>query len=360
LLRAKFLTSLLVALTGVLLSRTADAGVTPPVDRIQRVFPFEVGQQYQFKASGDYYHWFHGGILPAGEVAEITITDTIIDGETWLRIPYWNPFGVGMYRLGDLSYLNRESDSNWVIATPPSGIFMVPILHLTGDYPGSNEYWITATYFAYENIIEQKLVCGDFRCYDRPYLWGWYPNDPDSVFRVKWPYNSDDPNWGAEVRFGEYGPGSATHGSHRVLPQDERKLWAIFRPKSDDPWPTLDPVVGPVGINAPTKERPERADLSLSTFPNPFNPTVTIRYSVPSTGTVSLCVYDITGRFVRELAGSSLTAGVHTVVWNGSDETGRAVGSGVYIVRLRHDVQTASESAVTCCGTAVQRITLVR
>ena len=97
LLRAKFLTSLLVALTGVLLSRTADAGVTPPVDRIQRVFPFEVGQQYQFKASGDYYHWFHGGILPAGEVAEITITDTIIDGETWLRIPYWNPFGAVSY-----------------------------------------------------------------------------------------------------------------------------------------------------------------------------------------------------------------------------------------------------------------------
>ncbi len=69
-------------------------------------------------------------------------------------------------------------------------------------------------------------------------------------------------------------------------------------------------------------------------FPNPFNPSTAISFSLPKTGTASLAVYDITGRKVRDLAAGLMTAGAHSAVWNGRDASGRAVSSGVYFARL--------------------------
>ena len=73
--------------------------------------------------------------------------------------------------------------------------------------------------------------------------------------------------------------------------------------------------------------------IGLSVYPSPFNPTTQIRYSIPRTSAkVELCIYDAVGRFVRSLAVSS---GSGSVIWNGDDNGGRKVASGVYIVRLK-------------------------
>jgi len=84
-------------------------------------------------------------------------------------------------------------------------------------------------------------------------------------------------------------------------------------------------------------------------FPNPFNPSTTIRFTLPEAGHVTLAVYDINGRLVRILMGRSLAAGPHSVVWDGRDSNGREVASGVYIYRL-----AARQGVVT------RRMTLVR
>jgi parallel beta-helix repeat protein len=69
--------------------------------------------------------------------------------------------------------------------------------------------------------------------------------------------------------------------------------------------------------------------------PNPFNPSTTIGYRVPSGGgRVRLTVYDLTGREVRVLVDGELSEGEHAVVWRGRDTSGREVGSGVYFYRL--------------------------
>ncbi|MBW7998426.1 MAG: T9SS type A sorting domain-containing protein, partial [Candidatus Glassbacteria bacterium] len=71
-------------------------------------------------------------------------------------------------------------------------------------------------------------------------------------------------------------------------------------------------------------------------YPNPFNPSTTITYSVPEGGReVRLEVFDIRGRLVRVLAGGVREAGTYSVEWEGDDEAGRAVSSGVYFSRLR-------------------------
>ncbi|HPF69321.1 MAG TPA: S8 family serine peptidase [Candidatus Krumholzibacteria bacterium] len=77
-----------------------------------------------------------------------------------------------------------------------------------------------------------------------------------------------------------------------------------------------------------------RAYALRGAAPNPFNPQTEIAFEVPTRGQVVLRVYDVKGRIVRTLLSESLEAGVHTVPWNGRDDGGRAVASGVYFVKM--------------------------
>lgn len=77
-------------------------------------------------------------------------------------------------------------------------------------------------------------------------------------------------------------------------------------------------------------------------YPNPFNPSTSIEFTLPSAERVSLTVFDITGRKVRDLVSGPLSAGSHTVSWDGRDENGREISSGVYIARIIAGQETAS------------------
>ena len=70
-------------------------------------------------------------------------------------------------------------------------------------------------------------------------------------------------------------------------------------------------------------------------FPNPFNPSTRIAYDVPAPGgKVELAVYSVTGALVRRVVSEAAEPGRHSVVWDGTDELGRQVSSGVYFYRL--------------------------
>jgi hypothetical protein len=69
--------------------------------------------------------------------------------------------------------------------------------------------------------------------------------------------------------------------------------------------------------------------------PNPFNPVTTIGFDVPAPGGhVELVIYDVAGRVVRVLVSTRQTPGEHTATWEGQDERGNRVASGVYFVRM--------------------------
>ncbi|MFC1693888.1 FlgD immunoglobulin-like domain containing protein [Candidatus Latescibacterota bacterium] len=84
-------------------------------------------------------------------------------------------------------------------------------------------------------------------------------------------------------------------------------------------------------------------------YPNPFNPITTIDFSIPESGFVTLLIYNIMGQKVRELVAENMKAGVHSVVWDGKDDEGTSVASGIYISRLKTGGQIA-----------VQRMMVVR
>ncbi|MDM7924491.1 MAG: two-component regulator propeller domain-containing protein [bacterium] len=72
-----------------------------------------------------------------------------------------------------------------------------------------------------------------------------------------------------------------------------------------------------------------------SNYPNPFNPETRIEYSLERKSRVSVDVFDGLGRKIRTLESGVLGAGVHEAVWNGRDDSGRPVPSGVYVCRVR-------------------------
>ncbi|MCL2065179.1 MAG: T9SS type A sorting domain-containing protein [Candidatus Cloacimonetes bacterium] len=76
-----------------------------------------------------------------------------------------------------------------------------------------------------------------------------------------------------------------------------------------------------------------RSEL-LGNYPNPFNPETNIRFSLLEAGDVVIDVYNIRGQRVRRLLDEYRDRGEHNVVWNGLDETGRELGSGVYFYRM--------------------------
>jgi predicted extracellular nuclease len=72
----------------------------------------------------------------------------------------------------------------------------------------------------------------------------------------------------------------------------------------------------------------------LGNYPNPFNPSTAISFAMPEAGKVTLRIYTVTGQLVRTLANGNYASGKHSVVWNGKDERGAPVASGVYLYHL--------------------------
>ena len=77
-------------------------------------------------------------------------------------------------------------------------------------------------------------------------------------------------------------------------------------------------------------------DYSLSqNYPNPGNPSATISFSLPQASHVSLEIYNLLGQKVRTLVEGAKEAGSHSVIWNGRDESGKVLSSGIYLYRLK-------------------------
>jgi hypothetical protein len=79
---------------------------------------------------------------------------------------------------------------------------------------------------------------------------------------------------------------------------------------------------------------PEEFQLNQN-YPNPFNPQTTISYQLAVNGDVTLKIYDMLGQEVRTLINENKPVGYHSVVWNGTDNSGRQVSSGVYFYQLQ-------------------------
>jgi len=70
-------------------------------------------------------------------------------------------------------------------------------------------------------------------------------------------------------------------------------------------------------------------------YPNPFNPSTTILYDLPEKQQVQLTIFNVLGQKVNELVNSIQHAGYHEVKWDGKNQLGQRVGSGIYFYQIR-------------------------
>lgn len=95
-------------------------------------------------------------------------------------------------------------------------------------------------------------------------------------------------------------------------------------------------LVGITTTNITGEQNVIPSDIRLyQNFPNPFNPTTTVRYQLPLNGHVKISVFDILGREVAVLVDGFVTAGSHTTRWDARDVAGTHVPSGVYLCTMK-------------------------
>ena len=78
---------------------------------------------------------------------------------------------------------------------------------------------------------------------------------------------------------------------------------------------------------------PEKFEL-VNLYPNPFNPTLTIQYNLDSKQNVSIDIYNILGQKVKRLLSQEIPLGYHSINWNGTNDSGLPLGSGIYFVKI--------------------------
>ncbi|MBN1447545.1 MAG: T9SS type A sorting domain-containing protein [Bacteroidetes bacterium] len=126
--------------------------------------------------------------------------------------------------------------------------------------------------------------------------------------------------------------------SNGVELQDPEGSWQIGQPFPGDPALVTnpgDPTDFPNTTSVELLPGTARHFILEGNYPNPFNPVTTIRFEIPERCGVQLEIFNAQGARVRTLADDSMDAGVYEVRWNGRDDTGRPVESGVYLYHLR-------------------------
>lgn len=84
----------------------------------------------------------------------------------------------------------------------------------------------------------------------------------------------------------------------------------------------------------------------ISNYPNPFNATTTMSFSIPVNGIVELSVFNIKGQKIVTLVDENLRIGLHGVIWNGNDESGNPVSSGIYFYILKTEEEIITNKMI--------------
>ncbi len=234
--------------------------------------------------------------IPAGVVEEWSMPGDVL----WFR-----EFGPGEFQV--------EPYAEQIV----EGFMYPPDMYL---FPADWTCWL------YEFHVDPHLAFKQEGTEDEPIVY-WldlkaFPDDPEAQFGWKTSVDhwNDDAVWGLgmEPYFGpwwelRYPPG------HELFGQSIDLAFAILE----------DPVTG-----VPEGPVPDKFGLRQN-VPNPFNPRTEIRYDVPAGGGhVRLEIYDAMGRRVRTLVDGHVPEGERTAVWDGQNDRGQALSTGVYFARL--------------------------
>jgi len=242
-----------------------------------------------------------------------------------------------MYHYGDESNCKMTSNENWIVCTWHD---CTKLYHAYYEEPGY-EGWVeqpeicivisddngeTWSDIRYLNANSNDNVINPANHYDGNYAPEFEGMLPVNVtLGDKLEIISNDPdNYHAKLHFAfmddeVYGSSSPSSGGNLH--------YAAIDLEFQEEW------VDPVSIN---EETIPTINVQLYNYPNPFNPTTTISYSVTQTSSfVTLSVYNVKGQKINTLVKEQLSVGKHSIVWDGKDFNNKQVSSGIYLYKLK-------------------------
>jgi|GEM_PF-7005490 len=242
----------------------------------------------------------------------------------------WIPVGRGTATFVDGRYSNilieeYEFGGGWVNDENIDFVWNGDVLAETFEQDWVDEAWQNLWHVLYTFNADENMTLY--------YSYYWDGVQWMDDFRRTLTYSGDLPvyelselymegNWVADVQ-ADY----SYDGQNRIISRVEQ-YW------TDDAWQNHERELWSysTAVDDPADPAPR---LALSAYPNPFNPSATVAFSLAQPGSAELTVYNVRGQVVRSLVNGQLSAGDHTAVWNGCDDTGRAVAGGVYFAVLR-------------------------
>jgi len=131
----------------------------------------------------------------------------------------------------------------------------------------------------------------------------------------------------------------------------EGEFWACLQIESNDPdegiyvLPIHMTVSAVTGMQDATAEIPKKFQLYQNS-PNPFNPTTAIAFDLPKISQVQLVIYNMLGQKVKTLVNGTQEPRQYKILWDGTNEQGEKVASGIYIYQLRTDEMVATKKMI--------------
>lgn len=275
---------------------------------------------------------FLGNNLPAEDYASILALSAIdtVDSDQYT----WNEdIGHGRLHIGD-ALENANNHKIYAFETSSTSVVdsaTVTVEFATGPYTSPTSairYKVQGTLEFDPVFTAQPLVWGSG---DPPYTFGFHG------------YSASLKNY--REPFHEVEPASIAADSCNVFTytykmwNDDENDYVDWYPACPSQIPVAARALGTRMSSKSADEVPPRQG-ALSLYPNPFNATVSVCYDVSWPGVVSIDVLDVRGVRVRRLHSGWTTVGELVLTWNGTDQDGRLIASGVYLVKVTTERST--------------------
>ncbi len=241
--------------------------------------------------------------------------------------------------LGEVLASNMDILSSGVFSTPIGADAPGPILSGGGYeftvYAVPGDYLSLATMFVQSNDLFYAPDGMGIPLFDEA---GMAVNGDLTAEVLLWDAGTEvneEPGTGANQAPRQSGPntGDAENGSIVLIADGAMGPAGFTYPNAADVIRVSVNAGTRVSVDDDRRATPERFTLH-GNFPNPFNPTTTIRYELAEAGQVELTVYNLLGQRMAQLVSASQPAGAYQVQWDGRDSNGQVAASGVYLYRV--------------------------
>ena len=254
----------------------------------------------------DYLHFLIDGVEQGRWDGEVAWSESSYQVSAGIHTLKWEYYKDG--------YVNSGSDCGWIdyIIFPALNIISPPIIHVN---PTIVEKELGLNQIG-EEIVELSNIGGEILNYTIT-----LSNSPEwlAIDPITGSLNSNEMDE-ITLDFDTNGLEAGQYSSSMLI---ESEL-------GDQ---TIVPVVLTVTATGVNGNLPTVTELT-GNYPNPFNPITNIKFSLKTESKVSLTIYNIRGQKIKTLINDNIQAGYHSVIWNGTDKSGKDVSSGIYFSRF--------------------------